>query len=41
MEISDARHLKAFDKENCKLKKLLAEAMLDVATPHEVLGKNF
>lgn len=41
MEVSDARHLKALDEENRKLKKLLAEAMLDVATLREALGKNF
>ena len=39
MEISDARRLKALDEENRKLKKLLAEAMLDVATLREALGK--
>ena len=41
MEVSDARRLKALDEENRKLKKLLAEAMLDVATRREALGKNF
>jgi putative transposase len=41
MEISDARRLKALDDENRKLKKLLAESMLDVATLKEMLGKNF
>ncbi len=41
MEVSDARRLKALDEENRKLKKLLAEAMLDVATLREALGKNF
>ena len=30
MEVSDARRLKALEEENRKLKKLLAEAMLDV-----------
>jgi putative transposase len=35
-----ARRLKAFDDENRKLKKLLAESMLDVATLREALGKN-
>ncbi|GMA80148.1 hypothetical protein GCM10025880_66400 [Methylorubrum aminovorans] len=39
MEVSDARRLKALDEENRKLKKLLAEAMLDVATLREALGK--
>lgn len=40
MEVSDARRLKALDDENRKLKKLLAESMLDVATLREALGKN-
>ena len=29
MEISDAKRLKAMEQENARLKKLLAEAMLD------------
>ena len=41
MEVSDARRLKALEAENAKLKKLLAEQMLDVATLKEMLGKNF
>ena len=41
MEVSDTRKLKAVEEENRKLKKLLAEAMLDVATLREALGKNF
>jgi putative transposase len=41
MEISDARKLKALDDENRRLKKLLAESMLDVSTLREMLGKNF
>ncbi len=39
MEVSDARRLKALDDENRRLKKLLAEAMLDVSTLREALGK--
>ena len=35
MEVSDARRLKALEDENRKLKKLLAESMLDVATLRE------
>lgn len=31
----------ALEEENRKLKKLLAESMLDVATLREALGKNF
>ena len=41
MELSDARKLKALDEENRRLKKLLAESMLDVSTLREMLGKNF
>ena len=41
MEISDARKLKALEDENRKLKKLLAESMLDAATLKEMIGKNF
>ena len=39
MEVSDGRRLKAFDAENRKLKKLVAAAMLDVATLREALEK--
>lgn len=41
MEVSDARRLKSLEDETRKLKKLLAEQMLDVATLREALGKNF
>ena len=41
MEVSDAKRLKALEIENAKLKKMLAEQMLDVATLKEMLGKNF
>jgi len=41
MEVSEAKRLKALEEENKKLKKLLAEQMLDVATLKEMLGKNF
>jgi len=41
MEVSDARRLKALEEENARLKKLLAEQMLDAATLREALGKNF
>ncbi len=41
MEVSDARRLKAVEDENRKLKKLLAEQMLDNATLKEMLSKNF
>lgn len=41
MEVSDAKRLRALDEENRKLKKLLAEQLLDNATLKEMLGKNF
>ena len=41
MEISEAKRLKALEEENRKLKKLLAESVLDVATLKGALGKNF
>jgi putative transposase len=41
MEVSDARRLRALEEENRKLKKLLAETMLDASTLKEMLGKNF
>ena len=41
METSDAKRLKALEEENRKLKKLLAEQMLDAATLREMLAKNF
>ena len=41
MEVSDARRLKALEDENRRLKKLLAEQMMDVATLKEMLTKNF
>ena len=41
MEVSEARRLKALEEENARLKKLLAESMMDVSTLREMLGKNF
>ena len=40
MEVSEAKRLKALEDENAKLKKLLAEQMLDVAALRELLSKN-
>ncbi len=40
MDVSDARKLKALVGENAKLKKLLAEAMLDNAILKDVASKN-
>jgi putative transposase len=41
MDVSDARRLKVLKDENAKLKKLLAEAMLDVAMLKDLNGKKF
>ena len=41
MEVSDARGLKTLESESAKLKKMLTEQMMDVATLKEMLGKNF
>ena len=41
MEVSDAKRLKSLGEENAKLKKLLAEQMMDVSTLREMLTKNF
>ena len=40
LEVSDARKLRALEDENAKLKKLLAEAMLDNAILKDVAAKN-
>src|SRR5215467_1563991 len=40
LEVSDARRLKALEDENAKLKKLLAEVMLDNAMLKDVASKN-
>lgn len=41
MEVSDAKRLRSLEEENAKLKRLLADAMLDVSTLKDMLGKNF
>ena len=41
MEVSEAKRLKALEDENAKLKKLLAEQMLDVAAMRELLSKKW
>lgn len=41
MDVSDARKLKALEDENARLKKLLAEAMLDNAMLKDLAGKNW
>ncbi len=40
MEVSNAQKLKALEDENRRLKKLLAESMLDVSALKDLLGKN-
>ncbi|KQZ54447.1 transposase [Rhizobium sp. Root149] len=41
MDVSEAKRLKALEEENAKLKKLLAEQMLDVAALRELLAKKW
>jgi putative transposase len=41
MDVSEAKRLKALEDENARLKKLLAEAMLDTAALRELLGKKW
>lgn len=41
MEVSDARRLKQLDAENTRLKKLLADAMLDIAVLKDVASKKW
>lgn len=41
MEVSEAKRLKQLEGENAKLKRLLAEQMMDVATLREMLGKMY
>lgn len=41
MEVPDVKELKSLEAENAKLKKLLAEQMMDVSTLKEMLGKTF
>ena len=39
MDVSEAKRLKALEEENARLKKLLAEQMLDAAALRELLSK--
>ena len=41
MDVSEAKRLRALEDENRKLKKLLAEAMLDQAALKELLTKKW
>ncbi len=41
MDVSDAKRLRSLEEENRKLKKLLAESMLDQAALKELLSKKW
>ena len=41
MEVSDAARLKALEDENAKLKKLLADQMLETSALRELLSKKW
>ncbi len=41
MDVSDARRLKGLEHENAKLKKLLADAMLDNVALKDLLAKKW
>ena len=41
LEVSDAKRLRALEDENAKLKKLLAEAMLDNAVLKDLTSKKW
>lgn len=40
MDVSDARKLKSLETENARLKRLLADAMLDNVVLKDLLGKS-
>lgn len=41
MDVSEAKRLKQLEDENAKLKKLLAEQMLDAAALRELVSKKW
>ena len=41
MEVSDAKRLKALEEENARLKRLLAESMLDQAALKDLLSRKW
>ncbi len=41
MDVSEAKRLRALEDENAKLKKLLADQMLEAAALRELLGKKW
>lgn len=40
LEVSEATRLKALEDKNAKLKRQLADTMLDNVVPKDLLGKN-
>ena len=40
LEVMEAKRLRTLEEENVKLKKLLAEAMLDIAVLKDISSKN-
>jgi putative transposase len=41
MDVSDAKRLKALEEENSKLKRLLADALLDNAALKDVVSRKW
>jgi len=41
MDVSEAKHLRALEDENAKLKRMLADAMLDNVALKDLLGKKW
>ncbi len=41
MDVSEAKRLKTLEEENAKLKKLLADQLLEAAALRELLGKKW
>ena len=41
LEVSEAKRLRTLEDENAKLKKLLAEAMLDIAVLKDISSKKW
>ena len=41
MDVSEAKRLKALEEENAKLKRMLADAMLDNVALKDLLGKKW
>lgn len=41
MDVSDAKRLKALEEENARLKRLLAESLLDQAASKDLLSRKW